>query len=860
MTESETYSFGEWLKQRREQLRFTQRELASMTYCSVPMIKKIESDERHPSPELAELLADALRVPESAKPNFVDAARGERPVDALWGLEETADIAAPVIAFREPFPLPKPVTAFIGRADELQAIGERLTNTTCRLLTLVGPGGAGKSRLALAAAQSQLSTFADGAAFVPLESITDAAAVSEAIARSLRLTLIGPANEQVLAFLQRRNLLLILDNCEQLEGDLGFLSELLNYARGVKILATSRERLRLSEEWVYIVPELAEAAVLFIDTAERVKHDFDAEAEQADIQRICQLVGNLPLAVELAASWTSLMSCSQIADHIERDLNILASDMRNVPDRHRSIQAVFEYSWKLLSAVEQNALMRLSVFRGGWQAEQSTPVADADLLLLRRLVDKSLVRVRESGRYDLHELIRQYAGQKLVQSGLESETHQRHFDAYFALAAQLDAEQFSAQGLQAVALQAVARFDREHDNLRTALAWSLEAAEPEVPLRLLYHLVSYWIRRGYYHEGGEWTLRAIQRADDLDVVDSIYLTAALSDTGVFLFLQGRFAEGEALARRSVEMAYRLEEPEALIAAYSTYTFTSVNIEQALDALHKGMALIEETGKMQPYLPLFYLGAATWLHSGGRHAEAADYYRRSIALHREMGAVDMIADAVGRLGQLALEEGRLQEAYDLTMQSIEDAAAGGYEVTFGAWGGTRLGLIQLYMGNADAAQQSLESDLGAFDDHHDARVKLEALSILSEVLLARGEVQAAVTAMQDSLRLCRRLYDQLQSTQKLEGTPDALPIDLISLCPRASLIAAAQGQDTRAITLYSIATLFRVQTGQVMIPPLQAKLDDAMSVIRDRVLDDSYNAAWDAGQQMSLAEAFEFLLG
>lgn len=850
MSEVETYSFGEWLKQRREQLRLTQRELAATVHCSVAMIKKIEGDERHPSPELAVLLATALKVPETDHRIFLEVARGERPVDFLTPSQNEAR-ALPSPPFHSSISLPKPMTPFVGRTNELAQIGERLAHPNCRILTLIGPGGVGKTRLALAAAQAKQSAFVDGVAYISLTAITDTSLIPETIARGLRLTLSGPPAEQVLAYLRRANLVLILDNCEQLEGDLSWLSELMAHAPRVKLMATSRERLHLIEEWVYSVPELAEAAILFTGTALRVKHDFNSEGEQAAILRICQLVENLPLAVELAAGWTPLMPCNQIADHIQRDINILSADVRNVPERHRSVQAVFDHSWNLLSTTEQNALMRLSVFSGGWEAEEALPVAGADLLLLRRLVDKSLVRVGENGRYNLHELIRQYASRKLVESGLENETLRWHFDAYLALVTQLDDQQFGHDGMEAVM-----RFDREHDNMSTALAWGFDKAQTDVILRLLYHLGFYWARRGYYYEGGEWAIRAIQQAGERE---SPLLCRVLSFTSAFLFLQGRYGEAELLAGRAVVMARRLEEPETLIMALSTYTFSSVNVEEALTNLHEGIDLVHQYGKMPEFLPLLYQGAATWLLSSGRYAEADDYLRKSITLFRRLGATDLIADPLGRLGELALQQGRLREAYDLIVESITAAEAAGYAGTFGAWGESRLGLIQLYLGEVDAAQRSLEKALLLFEDGQDARTKLETLAILSEVALARGDKRAAADCLRASLDMCQTLYHQLQATRKMEGTPDALPVDFIGLCSRAALVAAAQEQDERAVTLYSIADSLWAQSNQVMTPPLRAKLDESMAVIRARLSKERFDTARETGQKMTLSEIFEFLL-
>jgi predicted ATPase/transcriptional regulator with XRE-family HTH domain len=848
-TEAETYSFGEWLKRRRKQLRLTQRELAANAYCSVVMIKKIEADERRPSPELAELLATALKIPQPDRHLFIKVARGERPVDVLWRLP-VPDVTLS-LPFHAPASLPSPATPFVGRTDELTQIGERLTDPDCRLLTLIGPGGIGKTRLALAAARSQQATLVEGAAFVSLAAMTDATLIPDAVARSLGLTLTEPPAEQVLAYLRRRSMLLLLDNCEQLNGDLSWLSELMTRASGVKLLATSRERLHLKEEWVYVVPGLVQAVDLFAQTAQRVKLNFDAQAEKTSILRICRLVENLPLAVELAAGWTPLMPCASIADHIQRDMSILAADVRNVPDRHRSIQAVFDHSWNLLSSAEQDGLMRLAVFREGWRAQEALPVAGADLFLLRRLVDKSMVRAGEDGRYDLHDLVRQYASQKLAQSGHEAETRQRHFDAYLALAAHLDAQQFRPQGMEALA-----RFDLEQDNIRAALEWSLDNAPSEQSLTLLYHLGFYWARRGYWQEGGHWAMRAIHQAGERE---SPHLCLALCYATFFTFVQGRFGEAEPLSLRAMAMARRLEDPEALIRALAMSTFASTDAEQALTSVYKGIELIEETTAAPPYeLPQYYLLAGIWLQSSGRYPEAEEAYRKCLALYRQAGAVDLIPDPLGHLGTLTLQQGRLQEAYDLTVESMAAARVAGRYESSGGWR-AQLGLIELYLGKVDAAQDSLEEALLMLDDSRYAVEKQETLLIMSQVMLTRSDVTAAAEYLETSLAMCRSLFRQLQATQKLEGAPDALPVNLVGLCACAALVAAAQGEYARAVTLYSIAVSVHSKGGRSVPPPLQAQLDETMTTMRARLADRAYRTAWRMGQVMSLAEGLSFAL-
>ena len=338
------YSFGEWIKQQRTHLRFTQRAIAEQVFCSTAMIKKIEADERQPSPELTGLLAQALQVPPAYRPIFLACARGERPVDTLPVRFDTVaagtvdDVSLPVKTT-----LPNPATPFVGRTAELVTITSLLANDDCRLLTLVGAGGIGKTRLAIEAARSVQSAFADRVAFVSLGAVTDVAALSYAVAQSLGTPLVGsePPHAQIQRILQRRKLLLVLDNFEQLAVDALLLADWLAAAPELKLLVTSRERLNLVEEWLYQVAGFPEDAAfaLFVQAARKVRPGFDYPGEGAAISDVCRLMGGNALALELAASWTRLMPCAEIATQIRQDLDFLAGGHRNAPERHRSLRA-----------------------------------------------------------------------------------------------------------------------------------------------------------------------------------------------------------------------------------------------------------------------------------------------------------------------------------------------------------------------------------------------------------------------------------------------------------------------------------------------------------------------------------------
>ena len=852
----ETYSFGEWVKGRRNDLRLTQRELAAAAYCSTAMIKKIEADERQPSAELAEALAAALQIPAEQHDLFVQSARRERLLEDFTrrlAETETAEEAAPFQA--SPLAFASARSPFVGRTAELDDITSRLSDSQCRLLTLLGPGGIGKTRLAIEAAQQLSEGFADGAAFVDLAAIDDPAYLPEGVAQALNLTFPGAAADHLPRLLQQRQMLILLDNCEQLaaaESDgLVWLSRLLSAAPGIKLLATSREQLQLVEEWVYPVPGLDAAGELFLNTAVRATPDFDGEREAAAITLICDLVDNLPLAVELAASWTPLMSCREIAERITTDVDILATTVRNIPSRHRSMRAVFEYSWGLLSAPEQEALMRLAVFRGGWMAAEAEAVAGADLLMLRGLVEKSLVQASKKSRFNLHDLIRQFAAEKLAASKVEETTQRQHYEAFLALAAKLDVQQHGPQGLAALR-----RYEQERENFQAAVGWSLYVQETDLTLRLLAHFWYYWFERGQNSEGERWTRAAIEQAGD---EDSVLLCMGLIYLADYVALQGRFDEAANLHPRAVQMADRLGAPEARIMVLIGYIQSSAQVARALAYLQEMIGMIEETGRLTYLLPRFTDLYGRWLQSGGRYDEAARQYQKSLKLYREMGNVTAIAIPLGDLGQLALLAGDLEEAYGYTREGVTKARAAGIASSAGVPILANFGLIQFYRGEIEAAEGSLEEALRMAEELDLPLRNQQILSSMSEVAVAQGEVKRAVNYLRKSLQILSGFIQRMQEMGHMQAQPQALFFDVIGLCRRAALVAAAQGQSERAVTLASIAESLDSKDGQTTNHPLEDRAREVLRQLRGELTVDRFHEAWQKGEALPLDEALQFLL-
>lgn len=447
--ENTSLCFSEWLRRRRQELDLTQEQLAKRASCSVFAIRKIEMGERRPSKQLAGLLAQSLEIPAADQDIFIKAARGELSIERLTSHARTASRAslAAVNLSSIPGNLPRALTTFIGREPELSALGQLLRNPQCLLLTIVGPGGIGKTRLALEAANQNQHLFPDGVWFVPLAEVNSPALLVPAIADAVNFRFQDPTDPQtqLLRYLCTKKLLLILDNAEHLLDGVGLFTEILNACPQVKLLATSRERINLMSEWVFEVQGLPapasdqeeqfasySAVALFVQGARRVRTGFELRAEDRRcVLKICQLLEGMPLGIELAAAWVGLLPCEAIAREIEHNIDFLAVAMRDLPERHRSLRATVDHSWKLLNAEEQGILSRLSVFHGSFRREDAEAICGASLAVLASLRGKMLLYRTDEDFYSLHEFIRQYAELKLREDPAEDERVKDRHSAYY---------------------------------------------------------------------------------------------------------------------------------------------------------------------------------------------------------------------------------------------------------------------------------------------------------------------------------------------------------------------------------------------------------------------------------------------
>ena len=343
--------------------------------------------------------------------------------------------------------LPPQLTTFVGRADEIARVKELLREA--RLVTLVGLGGTGKTRLSLQVAADLVETFPQGVWFVDLTAVESPDEMMPAIAEAMRFKIDVNSNlapkQQVVDFLSRRSCLLVLDNFEHLIEGAGLLTELIQHAPDVRLLVTSRERLNLREEWIFDVGGMSypqngrdsnkvySGLHLFKERAQQVDNEFVLSTTvEPHAVRICQLMDGSPLGIELSAAWVATLPCSEIVREIEKNLDFVVSTMRDLPQRHRSLRAVFEHSWQLLSEEQRISFQRLSIFRGGFSRQAAEQVAGVNLTMLAEFMSKSLIRQSVEGRYDIHGLLRQYAQEQLSLDSEEQQAVKENHSRYFA--------------------------------------------------------------------------------------------------------------------------------------------------------------------------------------------------------------------------------------------------------------------------------------------------------------------------------------------------------------------------------------------------------------------------------------------
>ncbi len=679
--------------------------------------------------------------------------------------------AGPVQRPRETSPvytLPAQASSFVGRDHERGEVAKLLREPHCRILTLHGPGGVGKSRLAIQIAwdQMQVGSFREGVFFVPLDTLTSSEQIPVSIAATLELTLEGKrdALEQIGSYLGDKRVLLVLDNFEQLLEGATLVSELCRACSDAKILVTSRERLNLTEEHVLTLEGLSspdesagdedalasDAVQLLAQRAKKARLDFHLEPELPEALKLCKLLEGSPLGIELAAAWVRLMPLADIRSEVARNLDFLASSARNATGRHQSLRATFEHSWRLLSDRERRALAKLAVFRGGFRREAAQSVAGATLPILASLADKSLLRVRPNGRYDRHDLLHQFTHEKFIALREDyAGTRVRYANYYLELAE--EAEPYVERGEQASWL---ARLEEEHANLQNALAWSLEH-DAELGLKLAASLGVFWEIRSHYQLGRAWYEKLLSHPH----AGHLHLRAKiLSRKGRLADLQGDVSEAQ------------------------------VDLEESL-VLHRKLG--DKTGMA---LSLNNMGLVAY--NQGEYPKALEFHNESLALRRAVGDKSGMADSLNNLGLIAHEQARHSEAHRFFTESVALKREVGDEAAM-AYPLLSLSNLAYARGDYPRARTLLGECLSLLRKMGDRRGVASALSYLGDVSAAQGDYFEAQTFFHESLTLRRDIGDKRGVAALLNSLGNT---------------ALYQGDDGEARTFYEESLTLRREVG------------------------------------------------
>jgi predicted ATPase/tetratricopeptide (TPR) repeat protein len=653
--------------------------------------------------------------------------------------------------------LPAQPTAFIGREEELAETKQLLTNS--RLLTLTGPGGIGKTRLALEVANDVLEQFSDGAYFVNLAAIREDGHIIQIVADAIEFPLSTQAEpeDQLLRHLKNRQLLLVMDNFEHLLDGASLVSTILQAAAGVKVLATSREKLELQGETTYAVAGLSylnagqsdrldgnDAIELFMQSARRAHPGFEPSAEDLEIAtRICHMIQGMPLAIELATAWLDTLTLEEIADELQQSLDILSTEMRDVPDRHRSIRAAFDHSWSLINESEREVFRRLSVFRGGFARDAAHHVAGASLELLASLVGKSFVRHDPKlGRFEIHELMRQYAEERLEESYEGSlPAHEAHA-SYFAsfMSSRWD---HLRDGRQIAALEEI---DADIENVRTAWRYCLEQMDASrlrmfiQSIRLLYTV------RGWNYAGTELFSEAVEALDQSpDDEEAEALKAlAMAYQGFFMAWLGLAEHGIELTRQGAAILRRLNRPVDLIFALNGVTLSAqyLNLQDEDEQAAREMVQIakDTNDKWLEAFSLFPLSTA--LVQKQNFAEAGRFAEQCLAISEEIGDSIISSFALSALGAVAFNLSEYGKARDYWLRQFDESVHLSYR-----WAiensSKYLGHVALAMNETEKAEAYFQESLRIAEEIGLGRDIINLLFEFARVRVAQDRKEQAV---------------------------------------------------------------------------------------------------------------------
>ena len=801
-------TFGQRLKDQRQKLDLTQQELGQRAGLSVAAIRKIESGERRPSKDVAEALAKALNVPPAELEAFVAAAREDKHAHI-----HTARASIPNN-------LPALLTPLIGRDDDLTALIKRMSNKEARLVTLIGPGGVGKTRLAIQVAEALLSHFADGGFFVDLAPITDPAGVPSAIMRA-----VGIADDALLAPLEAlkkslasKTLLLVLDNFEQVTRAAPKVAELLAACPGLKALVTSREITHIRVEQVHALAPLALAAAiaLFVERAAHAKPSFTLTKDnESAITELCQRLDGLPLAIELVAARMKLMTPQGILTRIVTTQGRLRNDyvadgLSDLPARQHTLRHTIQWSYDLLNADEQRAFRQLGVFVGGCTLEAAEAVLEAPNPVavwnaLTSLLDKSLIQQREAdgeARFVMLETIREFARDKMTMLGEVDAVQQRHARYFRAWSAET-----SPKLNDTSRVRWSDKFELDHNNIRAALQLFLDTHDTLGAADLGSTTQLYWSQRGYFNEGRQWLAQIWAQKPDLVLEPEQAVRWSVIAESL-----GWLADEQS----DLETARQFNEHSLCLA---TIANNRHRIMVALNGLGNAYAGLEDFGKAQ----------ATYLDC--------------LEIARELNMLDKIAAIYSNLGNVCFHLNDRQGAYDYFQQSLDIRRHSGDSI------GLTTSLMNLAIAAGRVGRENEQDQLFA-EALNLARANKLMVKVMRICInqtyskLRRNDFEAALMLWREGMQLNRSIRSIKQDSKGV------------------LLAATLSGHDKSympSARLFGAAKTHTADAGDHWDEDTEKWFHEWSAPVRAALGDITFEREYAHGQAMSLEEAVQFAL-
>ena len=704
--------------------------------------------------------------------------------------------------------LPVQLTSFIGRERELAEAQAKLTSA--RLLTLIGPGGTGKTRLSLQIAGEQLPNFKDGVWLIELAPVSDPALLVSTIASVFELREVQNIQPVsiLLDYLRNRQLLLILDNCEHLvEASAQITNQLLHVCPNLKIIASSREALGIDGETVYRVPSLLddEATRLFVERATKADSRFKrTEHNAAYIAQICSRLDGIPLAIELAAARVKLFTPEQIAERLDDRFKLLTGGSRTALPRQQTLRALIDWSYQTLNQTEQRALRQLAVFSGGWSFDGAEAVIGQDEAMegLLGLVNKSLVNVEEQegeARYRFLETIRQYAMEKLVESGETVAARDRHLDYVLNLAGQMQQGMLVAENIEALD-----QLELEHDNLRAALEWAC-ANHLDKALKLAYAVGGFWAVRDHNSEAVTWCKTILKKTESIPEVDRDR-ARVYGVLGWISVTTGEHKAGREAAEKAIALAEKSNDFITIARAYSIVALTSIFLGDYPTAQHASMA------------------------------------GESIA--RQQGLKSELAFALSTRAQMTyFSRGNMEQAkaYIVEAADVAREAGFGWAASFLAIG---LGHTAAVLGDLEAARAGFMESARIAKRMGNRRIVYSSQSELGHILRQHGELDEPLAIYKDLLPKWKDLGHRSAVAHELECI---------------AYILMRKEEPERAATLLGAAEALREAIDSIMTEAEQVEYTKEISALRAGMDEVEFQQSWNTGRLLSMDDAIEYAL-